>query len=110
MVMGATIVLVFVTGYAVVECQFRGESAFGKKFESAIDRGETDLWILLLDEAVEFVSRKMVANFEERLEDGVALLGVLESDSFEVSMEDTLGFEEHFPRNAGLIVNPLGWR
>ena len=65
MVMAPPVVLVLVTGDAVVKRNFAGEAAFGQQFESAVDGGVTDAGIFLLDEAMKFVGRQVVAGFEK---------------------------------------------
>jgi hypothetical protein len=106
-VMGAAIVLMFVARDSIMERQLGCESAFGEEFERAIDRGESDLRIFLLHETVEFICREMITDLEERLEDGVALLGVFEAYALEMRMEDLLRFSKHFLRNRRLIVDPF---
>jgi hypothetical protein len=106
-VMGAAIVLMFVARDSIMERQLGCESAFGEEFERAIDRGESDLRIFLLHETVEFICREMITDLEERLEDGVALLGVFEAYALEMRMEDLLRFSQHFLRDRRLIVDPF---
>ena len=105
--MGAAVVLMFVARDSVVESQLRCESALGEELERAIDGGESDLWILLLHETMKFVGGEMIADLEERLEDGVALLSVFEANALEMRMEDLLRFSQHFLRNRRLIVDPF---
>ncbi len=64
-VMAAAVVLVLITGNAIVEGDFAGQSAFGQKLQSAIDGGVTNAGIFLLHQAVQFVGRKVVASFQE---------------------------------------------
>jgi len=106
-VMGAAIVLMLVSSDAIVKCKFGRKSALGEELESAIDRGESNLRVLLLHQAMEFVGREMVANFEKRPKNSVSLFRVLKTNALEVRMEDALRFEKHFLRNGGLIVNSL---
>lgn len=76
-VMAAAVVLVFVARDAIVEGDFAGQAASGEEFEGAVDGGEADAGIFLLDEAVQLVGGKMLASFEEGTQDRVALSGLL---------------------------------
>jgi len=107
MVMTAAVVLMFESGNAVVEGDFAGQSAFGEQFERAINGGVSDAGVLFLHQAVEFVGGEMVAGFEKGPQDGVALLGLLQADIFEVTMEDLLGLAHHLARDRGLIIDAL---
>jgi ABC-type uncharacterized transport system permease subunit len=62
-VMIAPVVLMFVTRDAVVESDFAGQSAARQQLKSSIDRREPDARISLLDEAMQFVDRKVFAGF-----------------------------------------------
>src|SRR4051794_33919708 len=106
--MSAAVVLMLVAGDAVVERHFAGESAFGEELERAIDGGETDLGIFLLDQAVELFGGEMIAGLEKSFEDGVALLGMLEADLFQVLMKDVGRLAEHLPREGRLIIDTFG--
>src|SRR5258708_40177344 len=64
-VMAAAVVLVLVTGDAIVEGDFAGQSAFGQKLQSAIDSSVTNARIFLLHQAVQFVGREVVASFQK---------------------------------------------
>jgi hypothetical protein len=105
--MRAAIVLMFVARYSIVKGQLGCESTFGEELERAVDRRETDLRILLLYEPVKLIGGEMIANFEESLEDGVALLGMFEAHSFQMRMEYLLRFSQHFLRHRRLIVDPF---
>ncbi len=47
-VVAAAIVLVLVTGDAVVKSDFTSQTALGQQFEGAVDGGESDLGIFFL--------------------------------------------------------------
>jgi hypothetical protein len=101
----AAIVLMFEAGNAVMKGDFAGQSAFGEQFERAVDGGVSDAGVLFLHQAMEFVGGEMVAGFEKGPQDGVALLGLLQADVFEVAMQDLLGLAHHLARDCGLIVD-----
>jgi len=81
-VMAATIVLVLVAGNPVVEGDFTRQAAFGQQFQCAIHRGVADAGIFFLHQAMQFVGGEMVAGFEERMQDDVALRCLLQADFF----------------------------
>lgn len=54
-VMTAAVVLMFITGDAVVEGDFAGQAATGEELQRAVDRGEADARIGFLHQAVQFV-------------------------------------------------------
>jgi len=80
-VMAAAIVLMLVAGDAVVEGDFAGEAATGEEFEGAVDGGESDARIFFFDQAVQFVGGEMLARFDERAQDGIALSSLLQADA-----------------------------
>ena len=104
-VMAAAVVLMLVAGNAVVEGDLTGESALGEKLQRAINGGVADAGVFFLHEAVEFVGGEMVASFEERAQDGVALRGLLQPHAFQMTMQDILGFPHHLAGERRLIVN-----
>src|SRR5439155_9710343 len=55
MMMAAAAVLMFVAGDAVMKSHFAGESALSQQFESAVNGGESDLWVFLLHQTVKLV-------------------------------------------------------
>ena len=81
-VMAAAVVLVLVAGDAVMEGDFAGQAALRQQLQRAVDGGVADAGVFFLHQAVEFVGGKMVAGFEEGMQDGVALRGLLQPDSF----------------------------
>ena len=107
MMMAAPIVLMLVAGDAVVERDLAGESAFGKQFESAIDGGVANAGILLLHQSMQFVSGKVVAGFEEGTKDRVALRSLLQTNLFEVTMQNRLSLAHHFAGDGRLIIDAL---
>ena len=88
----ATVVLMLVSGNAVVKGDFAGKPTLRQKFESAVNSGESDLWIFLLYQTMELVCGHVVAGLEKRLQDGVALLGMLQPDALQMTMQDLLRF------------------
>ena len=106
-VMAAAVVLVLVTGDAIVESDFAGQAALGQQLESAIDGGVANSRIFLLHQAVQFVRRKVVASFQERAEDGIPLRRLLQADFLEVPVKNFLGLAHHLARDGRLVINAL---
>src|SRR5258708_34788504 len=105
--MAAPIVLVLVSGDTVVEGDFTGQSALGEQLEGAVNGGVADAGIFFLHEAMKFVGGEVVAGFEKRPQDGVALRRLLEANSLEVAVENVLSFAHHLARDGRLIINAL---
>ena len=112
-VMTAPIVLMLVAGNAVVEGDFAGQAALRQQLQSAVDGGVADAGIFFLHHAMKFIGGKMVASFEEGVQNCVALRGLLQADVFEMAMKDLLGFADHLAGDGGLIIDALlqhgGW-
>jgi len=106
-VMAAAVVLVLEARNAIVKGDFAGQSAFGEQFQRAIDSGIADAGVFFLHEAVQFIGGKMVAGFEEGTQDGVALLGLLQPDIFQMAVQDLLSLADHLSRDGGLIIDSL---
>ena len=106
-VMTAAIVLVFVTGDAVVKSDFAGKPALSEELQGAIDGGVADSGVLLFDQAVQFVRGEVLASFEEGLQDRVALSRVFKADTLEVFMKNALRFPHHLRGDGGLVVDAL---
>jgi len=107
MMMAATVVLMLVAGNTIVKRDCTRESAIGEKFEGAVDGGETDVRILLLDQAMKFVGREMLARLKKRPQDRAALPGLFESNFAQVLQKDSFGFADVGPGNRRLIVDPF---
>src|SRR5208282_5011077 len=75
-VMTAAVVLVLITGDAVVEGDFAGQSATGEELQRAVNGGEADARVGFLDQAVQFVGGEMFAGFEEGSQNRVTLFGL----------------------------------
>jgi len=60
-----------------------------------------------LHQPVQFVGGKVLAGFEERSQNRIALRGVFQADSLEMLMQNLLRFAYHLGRDAGLIVDAL---
>lgn len=106
-VMAAAIVLVLITGYAVMKGNFAGQAAFGEELERAVNGGVSNASIFFLYQAVEFVRREMVASFEESAQNRIALRRLLEADFLEMAVQNVLGLAHHLAREGGLIVDAL---
>ena len=112
-VMAAAVVLVLVAGNAVVERDFTGQAAFGEQFQGAVNRGVADARIFFLHQAVKLVGGKMVARLKERMQNHVALRGLLQANSLQMAVQDLLGFANHLAGDGGLIIDAFlqhgGW-
>jgi len=106
-VMAATVVLMLIAGNPIVEGYLAGEPAFGEKLQRAVDRGVTDAGVFSLDEAVQFVSGKVIASLQKGAQDRITLGGLLKPDALQVAMEDLLGLPHHLARDRGLVVDAL---
>ena len=111
--MTPTVVLVLVAGDAVVESDFAGQAALCQQLQRAVDGGVADAGIFFLHQAMKFVGGEMVAGFEESVQNGVALRGLLKPDVLEMAVKDLLGFADHLAGDGGLIIDALlqhgGW-
>ena len=105
MVMTTPVVLVFVTGNAIVKGYFASQSAARQQLQSAIDGSEPDARIGLLNQPMQFINGKMFARFEEGSKDGVALSSLLQANALEMLKKDAFGFADILPRNGRLIVD-----
>src|SRR5262245_29386069 len=103
--MAAAVELVFVAGGAVRERNSARQPALGQKFERTVYRGEADLGVALFHQAKKLVGGKMVARVEKRAQDGIALLGVLQTHTAEMPVKNILGFAHGFARRRCVIVN-----
>ena len=106
-VMAAPVVLMLVAGDAIVKGDFAGQSAFREQLQRAVDRGIADARIFFLHQPVQFVGRKMVAGFQKRAQNCIALCRLLQAHSLEMLMENSLSFAHHLARDGGLVVDPL---
>jgi len=105
--MAAAIVLVFITGDAIMKGNFAGKPATGQKLQRSVDRSETNARVGFLNQPVELINRKMFACFEKGPKNGAALFGLLQADAFEMLMKNALGFADVLPRDSQLIVDSL---
>jgi hypothetical protein len=103
--MAAPVILMLITGDAVVECDLAGQSALSEQLEGAVDGGVADARILFLHEAVQFVSGEVVAGLEERAQDGVALRRLLQTDTLEMAVKDCLCFADHLAGDGRLVID-----
>jgi hypothetical protein len=104
-VMAPAIVLMLIAGDAVMKSDFARKTALGQQFQGAIDRGEADPKVLLLYQPVQLVSRKMFTSFQKGAQNGIALCGMFQSNTFEMTMQDALSLTDHLARDAGLVIN-----
>lgn len=116
----AAVILVFIAGDAVVKSNLTRQSTLRQQLQSAVNRGKADAAVFFLNQAMKFVKGEMLARLEKRLQDRVALGGLLQADAFQVAVQNGLRFPDHLVRNGRLIVNALlqhvlvsmilGWR
>jgi hypothetical protein len=104
-VMAPPVVLMLVARDTVMKRHFAGQPAARKQFERAVDSGKADARIFLLDQPMQFVGRKVLAGFQKRTQDGIALFRLLQPDTPEVPQEDPFSFADVLPRNRWLIVD-----
>jgi len=105
--MTATVVLVLVAGNSVMKRNLAGQAALRQQLQRAVNGGVADAGIFFLHQAMEFVGGKMVASFEEGVQNGVALRGLLQANIFEVAVKDLLGFTDHLAGYGRLIIDAL---
>ena len=80
--MASAIVLVLIARDTVMKCDFTGQTAFGQELKRAIHSGKADLGILFLYQSVQFVGGKMFSSFQKGSKNRIALLRMLQSDTF----------------------------
>src|SRR2546422_10764776 len=61
----AAVVLVLVAGEAIMKSDFAGPAALGQQLERAINRGKTDLGVLLLHQPGDVAASEVAAGFPE---------------------------------------------
>jgi hypothetical protein len=103
--MTAAIVLMFEAGDAVVKGDFAGQSAPRQQLERAVDGGVANANVLLLNQAMKFIGREMVAGFKKSSKNGVALGRLLQTDTLQMAMQNVLRFADHLAREGGLIID-----
>ncbi len=96
-VMAPAIVLVLVARDAVMKRDFARQSAFGQELERAIHSGKADFGILFLYQSVQFVGGKMFSSFQKGSQNRITLFCMLQSDTFQMAMQDGLRLADHFP-------------
>ena len=105
--MAAPVVLVLIARDAVMELDLAGQSAFGEKFQRAVNGGIPNAGVLLLNQAMKFVGGEMVAGLKKRAQDGVALRCLLQANAFEMAVENLLRFAHHLARDRRLVIDAL---
>jgi hypothetical protein len=106
-VMTAAIVLMFVARDAIVEGNFAGKSTTREKLQRPVNGSETDAGVSFLNQAMEFIDRKMFACFEKCPKNGATLFSVLQAHAFEMLMKNAFRFANVLPRDSQLIVDSL---
>src|ERR1035437_7747064 len=71
--MVAAIVLLFITGHAVIESNFAGQPALGQQLQSPIDSGKSDALVVFLDQPIQFVGGEVVMCVAKRAQDDTPL-------------------------------------
>lgn len=105
MVVAAAIKLVFVAGNTVMEGYFAGQTAFGQQLERAINRRESDLRVFFPGQTEQLIGGKVIASFQKSAQDGIALVCMLEANTFQVLVENVLRLAHGFPRRRSVVVN-----
>ena len=105
MVVAAAVVLMFVTGHAVVESHFAGKAAFGQQLQRAVHRRKADPRIAALHQLMQLLGREVVVGFQKRPQDRIALSGVFQSDALQVAVEILLGLADRLVREFDMVIN-----
>jgi len=105
--MAATVELVFVSGHAIMERHFAGQSAFRQQLQRAIDRREPDLCVFFAHQSEKLIGRKMVPGIKKRAQNGVSLLSVFQAHALQVLEEYLLGLAYVLSRWWRMVVNSL---
>ena len=103
--MAAPVVLVFVARDAIVKSDFARQATIGEQFEGAVNGGESDAWVGLFDEAMQFVSGEVLSRFEEGAQNCVALFGLFQADPAKVLEKNSFSLADALRRDGGLIVD-----
>src|SRR5664280_3854773 len=101
----AAIVLLFITGHAVIEGNFAGQPALGQQLQSPIDSGKSDALVVFLDQPIQFVGGEVVTGVEKGAQDDTPLPRLLEAHALEMPMENRLSLAHYLARDGWLIVN-----
>ncbi len=104
-VVTAAVVLMLKSRFAIVELYLTGQTAFGEELQCPIDSGHPNPSIASLNQAVQLVSGKMVASLQKRLQDGIALVRLLESYPLQMLTEDILSLAQHLGGDHGMVVD-----
>ena len=105
MMMAAPVVLVLVTGNAIMKGNFTCQSAFGQQLQRAINGGVADLGIALAHKLKELFGGEVLAGLKEGEQDGITLPGMLQSYFFQMFVEDLLRLPQRFAGDGRVIVN-----
>lgn len=101
----AAIKLVLVAGHSIREWDGAGQPAFGQKLKRTVYRGKSDLGVFFPYQTEKLVGRKMIAGFQERTQDRVALIGMLQTYTFQVLIKNILGLPHGLARWRSMIVD-----
>jgi len=103
--MAAAIVLMLISGDAVVECDLAGESALGQQFERAVHGGKSDARVTTLHQLVQFFGGEMVMRIQKGTQDSIALARMFQPHALEVAVKNLLRLSDRLMRELHLIVN-----
>ena len=103
----ATVELVLVPRHSIMKRHFARQPAFGQQLERAINGGEADFGVFLSYQPEKLIGGKMVARIQERPEDSVSLLCMLQTNTLQVLKKYLLGLADGFPRGWRMIVDSL---
>lgn len=76
-VMTTAVVLMLIAGDSVVKGYLAGQTAFRQQLQGSINGGISDAGIFFLHQAMQFISRKMIARLQKCPQDSIALSGLL---------------------------------
>ena len=91
----AAVVLMLVAGDPVVEGDFAGQSAFGEKFQRAVNGGVADTRVFFLNKTMKLIGGEMIASLQKSTQNRVALPGLFQADALQMRMQNALGFADH---------------
>jgi len=105
MMVATPVVLMFVAGDAIMKGDFAGQATLGQQLECAVNSRVTDPGVFFLDQPMQLVCREMLARFQKRSQDRVALRRLLQANTFQMLVQDALSLAHHFGRDRRLVID-----
>src|ERR1700756_260010 len=93
--MATPVVLVLITGNAVVEGNLTRQPTFGQKLQRSVNGREPHSRIFFSHQPVQLVGGKMFTSLKKRAQDRIALRGMLQAHALQVPMKNLLGLPNH---------------